>query len=144
MRLVHILDIEAEIIAHKIKKLVKGIVVEKNSYPEKSIELEKINEAINLLSDNYSDLKKQHISSKVSRASNPEWSITLLAPASPGNQRKTRDYVRMALGPIFSLVIALGFSFFIDNLDHSIKNISEAEDILGFQVLSSFPDMERK
>ncbi|MBN2185766.1 MAG: hypothetical protein JW746_10630 [Candidatus Krumholzibacteriota bacterium] len=127
-----------------IEQLIAAIVEEKDSYPEKSVELEKIDEAIALLSDNYSDLKKQYISSKVSRASNPEWSITLLAPASPARQKKTRDYVRMALGPIFSLVIAIGFSFFIDNLDHSIKNISEAEDILGLQVLSSFPDMERK
>ncbi|MBN2071298.1 MAG: hypothetical protein JW814_07575 [Candidatus Krumholzibacteriota bacterium] len=127
-----------------LKEMIDAIVVEKDSYPEKGVELERIDRAIDRLAINYSDLKNQHMTSKVALASNPEWSITILAPATPGNQKKTRDYVRMALGPIFSLVIALGFTFFIDNLDHSIKNISEAEDLLGFQVLSSFPDMERK
>ena len=49
----------------------------------------------------------------------------------------------MALGPLFSLVVALGFAFFIDNLDHSIKNVAEAEETLGCQVLASFPDSEQ-
>ena len=53
-------------------------------------------------------------------------------------------YVRISLGPVFSLIIALGFAFFMDNLDHSIKNVNEAEDALGFQVLSSFPDLDSK
>ncbi|HUV37296.1 MAG TPA: hypothetical protein VMX58_10195, partial [Patescibacteria group bacterium] len=70
--------------------------------------------------------------------------VTILNPASPGYRKKTRDYVRMALGPVFSLIVALGFAFFIDNLDHSIKNVSDAEESLNLQVLASFPDRERK
>ena len=83
------------------------------------------------------------MSAKISVASNPEWNITILSPASPAYQKKTRDYVRMALGPMFSLVVALGFAFFVDNLDHSIKNVAEAEETLGCQVLASFPDSEQ-
>ena len=127
-----------------LEAMVSAIVVEKDTYPEKDVELNRVDETIERLSHSYSELKKQHMNSKISLASNPEWTVTMLSPASKASQKKTRDYVRMALGPIFSLVIALGFAFFIDNLDHSIKNISEAEETLGFQVLSSFPDMGRK
>jgi capsular polysaccharide biosynthesis protein len=70
--------------------------------------------------------------------------VTILNPASPAVRKKTRDYVRIALGPAFSLIIALGLAFFVDNLDHSIKNISEAEESLGLSVLASCPETNRK
>ena len=73
-------------------------------------------------------------------ASNPEWTVTILSGASPANRKKNLDYVRMALGPVFSIIFALGFAFFIDNLDHSIKNIVDAEESLGLPVLASFPE----
>ncbi len=124
--------------------MLADITIEKNAYPEREVELDRIDKAIAGLEIRYSKLQEQHMSSRISVASNPEWSITILAPASRAAQKKTRDYVRMALGPLFSLVIALGFAFFVDNLDHSIKNVSEAEELLGLQVLSSFPDLDRK
>ena len=48
------------------------------------------------------------------------------------------------LAELFSIVIALGLAFFIDNLDHSIKSIAEAEDSLGLSVLANFPEIEKK
>lgn len=123
---------------------INSLKIEQNALPEKEIELDRAARAIDRLEKTYNELAEQQMDSRVAVASNPEWSVTILAPASPAYQKKTRDYVRMALGPFFSLVIALGFAFFIDNLDHSIKNVSEAEDALGLQVLSSFPDLERK
>ena len=50
----------------------------------------------------------------------------------------------MSLGPLFSIMGALGFAFFIDSLDQSLKNIAEAEEILGMHVLASFPDAKTK
>ena len=84
------------------------------------------------------------MASKISIASNPEWTVTILNPASSSYQQKTRDYVRIALGPMFSIFVALGFAFFLDNLDHSIKSVSEAEETLNLHVLASFPDSRRK
>lgn len=124
--------------------MLEGVVSEKDSYPAKESELNRINKTLDGLEKRYAKLQEQHMNSRINIASNPEWSITILAPATPAYQKKTRDYVRMALGPLFSLVIALGFAFFLDNLDHSIKNVSEAEEVLGHQVLSSFPDLDRK
>jgi uncharacterized protein involved in exopolysaccharide biosynthesis len=117
---------------------------EKEGYPQREIELERIDMALHDLQIAYSRLEQEHMSAKIAVASNPEWTVTILNPASPAYRKKTRDYVRMALGPAFSLIVALGLAFFVDNLDHSIKNVSEAEAILGMSVLTSFPDTSRK
>jgi uncharacterized protein involved in exopolysaccharide biosynthesis len=118
--------------------------IEKARYPQAEIELERIDAALTKLKKTYDNVVEQQMEAKISRASNPEWSVTILNPASAAYQKKTRDYVRMALGPVFSLIVALGLAFFIDNLDHSIKNIPDAEENLGLSVLASFPETGRK
>lgn len=123
--------------------LITDIEREKNLYPARSIELARIDNALTREEDQYEKLMQQHLNAKITMASNPEWTVTILSAASPAYRKKTRDYVRIALGPLFSLVVALGFAFFIDNLDHSIKKVSEAEDVFSLQVLASFPDTER-
>jgi len=127
-----------------LREIIARLDREKGSYPAKEVELERIDVALDKLQKTYSDLMEQYESAKISRASNPEWTVTILNPASPAVRKKTRDYVRIALGPAFSLIIALGLAFFVDNLDHSIKNISEAEETLGLSVLASFPETNRK
>ncbi len=123
--------------------LVVKLELEKETYPERGVELHRIDTDLAQAEKQFEKLSTQHMSAKISVASNPEWNVTILSPASPAYQKKTKDYVRMALGPMFSLVVALGFAFFIDNLDHSIKNVAEAEETLGCQVLASFPDSEQ-
>ncbi|HUV36355.1 MAG TPA: Wzz/FepE/Etk N-terminal domain-containing protein, partial [Patescibacteria group bacterium] len=103
-----------------LRDMVQRFEEESRTYPEKEVELERIHAALLRVQENYNRLVEQHMASKVALASNPEWNVTILNPASPGYRKKTRDYVRMALGPVFSLIVALGFAFFIDNLDHSI------------------------
>lgn len=127
-----------------LRDMVAQYEEESKTYPEKEVELEQVNIALNRVMESYKKLVEKHMESKLTLASNPEWTVTILNPASPGYRKKTRDYVRMALGPIFSLVIALGFAFFVDNLDHSIKNVTEAEESLNLQVLASFPERHGK
>lgn len=127
-----------------LSDMVQRIEEEKKTYPEKEVEIERINYALMQLQDNYNDLVSQHMTSRITVASNPEWTVTILNPATHAYRKKTRDYVRMSLGPLFSLIVALGFAFFIDNLDHSIKNVTEAEEMLNLQVLASFPDKGRE
>jgi capsular polysaccharide biosynthesis protein len=69
--------------------------------------------------------------------------VTLLTPASEAVARKTKDYVRMALAPIFSLVIGLGLVFFVESLDHSIKTPADAEEALGIPVLASLWEIKK-
>jgi uncharacterized protein involved in exopolysaccharide biosynthesis len=122
---------------------IASLETEKKVIPGLAIELHSIDKSLLRAEEQYADLSKQQIEARLTKASNPEWNITILSAASPAYQKRTVDYVRMALGPLFSLVVALGFAFFIDNLDHSIKNVAEAEEALGCQVLASFPDSEQ-
>ncbi len=125
-----------------LEDLISEIRTEMDSFPAREVELNRINTALARVENGYTELVEQHISSRISTASNPEWSVTIISRASRAYQKKVRDYVRIALGPFFSLIVSLGFAFFMDNLDHSIKNVSEAEEALGFHVLASFPDKE--
>jgi uncharacterized protein involved in exopolysaccharide biosynthesis len=127
-----------------LRQFLAKLEIEKSGYPKAEIELERIDAALTKLKRSYDNVVEQQMGAKISRASNPEWTVTILNPASPAYRKKTRDYVRMALGPAFSLIIALGLAFFIDNLDHSIKNIADAEENLGLSVLASFPETDRK
>jgi uncharacterized protein involved in exopolysaccharide biosynthesis len=127
-----------------LRQFLAKLEIEKVRYPKAEIELERIDAALTKLKRTYDNVVDQQMEAKISRASNPEWTVTILNAASPAYQKKTRDYVRMALGPAFSLIIALGLAFFIDNLDHSIKNIADAEENLGLSVLASFPETDRK
>ncbi|MBD3179549.1 MAG: hypothetical protein GF417_07980 [Candidatus Latescibacteria bacterium] len=107
-------------------------------------EIERINSALNRLKSSYDELTAKQLDARVSMASNPEWKVTVLTRATPASRQRARDYVRIALGPLFSVLFAVGFAFFIDNLDHSIKNVSDAEEALEITVLASFPDTEKK
>jgi uncharacterized protein involved in exopolysaccharide biosynthesis len=127
-----------------LRDIVNRLAAEKELYPQREVELDRIDVELVNLQKTYDDVVDQNMAAKISVASNPEWAVTILNPASRASRKKTRDYVRMALGPMFSLIVGLGLAFFIDNLDHSIKNVAEAEENLGLPVLASFPDGEGK
>jgi uncharacterized protein involved in exopolysaccharide biosynthesis len=127
-----------------LAELVHQLETQKAKYPQTEIELDRIDSTVDKLKKTYDRIVQEQLDAKISKASNPEWTVTILDAASPAYRKKTRDFVRLALGPAFSLIIALGLAFFVDNLDHSIKSIAEAEEQLGLSVLASFPQTERK
>ncbi len=128
--------------AESMRKLIRELEREKNNIPTREAELDRINVAMEQIKRNYDELKEQRMSAKVTKASHPEWTVTILNSATPAIRKATVDYVRMSLAPIFSLIVAVGLAFFIDNLDHSVKNVTEAEEIFNLPVLTSFPDVE--
>ena len=127
-----------------LKSIIDRLGNESDEYPGKEVEVQRIESTLEQLNENYAQLLEQHLNAKMAIASNPEWTVTILSAATPASQSRARDYVRMALGPIFSIFGALGFAFFIDSLDQSLKNTAEAEASLGLQVLASFPDAKKK
>lgn len=127
-----------------LRGILSRLNAERSQYPASEIELDRIDVSLQKLQQTYADVQEQHMNARISRASNPEWTVTILNPASAAYRKKTQDYIRLALGPAFSLIMALGVAFFVDNLDHSIKNINEAETNLRMSVLASFPETNRK
>jgi uncharacterized protein involved in exopolysaccharide biosynthesis len=120
--------------------IIERMEEESDTYPAKEVEVDRISAALRQLNENYFNLFESRTDAKMTIASNPEWTVTILSEATPAHRKTSRDYVRMALGPVFSIIFALGFAFFVDNLDHSIKNIVDAEESLGLPVIASFPE----
>ena len=110
--------------------------------PDKEMKLSEIKHKIDVLENKYKDLLGRQAQVMITMASSPEWDVVILTPASAPYQKKTKDYVRLALGPFLSLVVALGLAFFLESLDHSLHNVAEVEEYLGANVLTIISDIK--
>ena len=77
---------------------------------------------------------------QINRATSPDYTVTLLAPAGSPYAKLTKDYVRMGLAPLMRLVVGFLLAFFLDSLDHSLRTSSDVEQHLGVPVLAALPD----
>jgi succinoglycan biosynthesis transport protein ExoP len=111
-----------------------------NAIPDKDSELQTIESKISLLSSKYEMLVRKQDEAEIAMASQPEWDVTVLSAAGRAYPQKTKDYIRIALGPFFSFIIALGLAFFFESLDHSLGNVAEVEEYLKVPVLATISD----
>lgn len=74
----------------------------------------------------------------------PRSSLILLSGAGPAKPASTRDYVRLALVPAFSLVVGVGLAFFVDGLDITVHTPSQAEEAIEVPVLATLPERRRR
>ena len=109
--------------------------------PDIDRELNKYDITINNLKSKYELLLKRQSETDIALAGQSTWEVTILSNASPPYSKKTSDYVRLALGPLLSIVVAFGLAFFLESLDHSVKNMSEAEEHLDLPVLATISEM---
>lgn len=115
---------------------LRTLAEKEGSYEQMALDLES-------LEGRYKDLRDTQVKTKMSQATSPAWRVTLITPARKPVARKTKDYVRMALAPIFSLVVGLGLVFFMESLDHSIKSSADAEESTGLPVLATLWEMKK-
>lgn len=99
---------------------------------------------ISALSAKYDDLVRDQSRAKVTQATQTQQTAFLLAPASEPYPKNTKDYVRIALAPIFSLIVGLGLAFFVDGLDTTIKNPRDAEGAFEVPVLATLNEQKEK
>jgi succinoglycan biosynthesis transport protein ExoP len=143
----HVEQEQLEQIHAKVKSLDTEVAMARQSIDEltgKETELRKIDEQISTLQDKYELLLRKRDEAHIAIASAPEWDVTILQPANTAWPQRTSDYVRLALGPLLSLVVGLGLAFFVEGMDHSIKNSAEAEEYLGKPVLATFRELKDK
>jgi uncharacterized protein involved in exopolysaccharide biosynthesis len=114
------------------------------TYPERNARISEFETKIASLRKSYQELTESSDQAKIQKATSPDWNVALLTPASKPYPKNQRDYVRLALAPIFSLIVGLGLAFFIDGLDSTLKSPREAEEALALPVLASLTDQRKK
>jgi uncharacterized protein involved in exopolysaccharide biosynthesis len=110
------------------------------SVPDREKEMAEIDAKIDGLETSEKYLVQQQSAAQITAAGSPEEDVTILASASAPYSKKTRDYVRLALGPLLSIIVGLGIAFFLESMDHSVKSRAEAEEYLKVPVLATVAD----
>lgn len=108
--------------------------------PNQERELAEIDQMLRSLDEKHKMLVGRQSEAEIARASSPEWDVSILSNAGAPYKKKTRDFVRLALGPILSVIIGLGLAFFLESMDHSVKSGSEAEEYLDAPVLATISE----
>jgi uncharacterized protein involved in exopolysaccharide biosynthesis len=117
---------------------------ELDAIPDKERKLEEIDATIKKLEDRHTLMLQRQGEAEIARASYTDWEVTILSHAGAPYSKKTKDYVRLALGPLLSIIIGLGLVFFLENMDHSVKTRGEVEEYLHVPVLATISDLEKR
>ena len=115
-----------------------------STYPARTARLSDFDTRITALQKNYTELTDAAAQAKIAKATSPDWTVDLLTPAGRPYPKNQRDYVRLALAPIFSLIVGLGLAFFIDGLDATLKSPRETEEALELPVLASLTEHKER
>jgi uncharacterized protein involved in exopolysaccharide biosynthesis len=114
------------------------------SMPHQENMLADFDHRITALKEKYEDLVRNAERAKVNQATSQKQTVFILAPASAPYPKNTRDYVRIALAPIFSLIVGLGLAFFMDSLDTTVRNPRDVEDSFELPVLATLNEQKRQ
>jgi uncharacterized protein involved in exopolysaccharide biosynthesis len=114
------------------------------SMPSKEMTLSEIDREIDVLRVRYRDLVQNSDQARISQQNSSTIYVLVLAPASAGAPQNTRDYVRLALAPVFSLVVGVGVACFVDGLDTRMRSVGEVEESLDMPVLASITERRRR
>lgn len=106
--------------------------------------LDDLDAEIRNLRDRSAEFSKARDQALITANTSQERSVVLLNPAGMAVAQNTRDYVRMALAPAFSLVVGIGLAFFIDGLDMTVRTAGQAEEFLEIPVLATLSERRNK
>jgi uncharacterized protein involved in exopolysaccharide biosynthesis len=114
------------------------------SMPQKEMSLSEMDRQIAVLRERYSQLVQYGDQARITQAMSKTVTVLVLTPAAPARATNTRDYVRLALAPAFSLVVGLGLAFFVDGLDTRVRTAGDAEAAADLPVLASIGERRRR
>jgi uncharacterized protein involved in exopolysaccharide biosynthesis len=109
--------------------------------PDRERRLAEMDAMIKKLEERHALMLQRQGESEIAQAGQTDWDVVILAHAGTPYSKKTRDYVRLAIGPLLSLIVGFGIAFFMESMDHSIKNAAEAEEYLDAPVLVTVSDL---
>jgi polysaccharide biosynthesis transport protein len=115
-----------------------------SAMPDIETKIAEMDREIEVLRQRYQSLSQDADQARVTKNTSTTVSIVLLSPAGMGTSKTSRDYVRLALAPVFSLVIGIGLAFFLDGLDATVRTASQAEEAIDLPVLATIDDRRRR
>lgn len=133
---VDILQARHEALQQQIAELEQGLA----SLPGKEFSLAEMDHRIDLLKTRFKDLSESNEKARITERTSPTDNVVLLNHASDARPQNTHDYVRLALGPAFSLVVGVGLAFFFDGLDLTVRTAHHAEEAIDLPVLASIAE----
>lgn len=137
---VQMLQARHESLQQQIASLEQGLA----SMPGKEFSIAEMDRRIDLLKTRVKDLSESNEKARITERTSPIDNVVLLNHASDGKPQNTRDYVRLALGPGFSLVVGIGLAFFIDGLDLTVRTAHHAEEAIDIPVLATLVERRRR
>ncbi len=115
-----------------------------DAMPAAEAQMSRYDHDLQVLKDRNRELVEKSDLARVNETVVSRATVILLSPASPGTPTNTRDYVRIALAPAFSLVVGVGLAFFIDSLDITVRTAHHAEEAVELPVLATLPERRRR
>jgi uncharacterized protein involved in exopolysaccharide biosynthesis len=113
------------------------------SIPAKEQAIARMDQKIGEYRKRLDDLNEKSDQAKIRENTTPPLIVYVMSPAGAPIARNSRDYVRLALAPAFSLVIGLGLAFFVDGLDLTVHTAGQAEAELELPVLAAITERRR-
>ncbi len=113
------------------------------TFPDKEAQLQRVERILASLRTTHDALVKKRIEAMTTRVGSRPWDVVVLEDASEPTRVRTRDYVRIAVVPLFSLLVGIGLAFLLESLDHSLKDVPEAEAFLKVPVLATISRFRR-
>jgi succinoglycan biosynthesis transport protein ExoP len=112
--------------------------------PDQERRIDALDGEIKLLKDRFTDLTEKGDQARVTQNTTPSLTILVLSPASRAIPRNSRDYIRLALAPAFSVIVGLGLAFFIDGLDQTVHTSGHAEEAIELPVFAALTERRRR
>lgn len=112
-------------------------------FPDREAQLAGLDRTIKSLRTTYEALVQRRIDALSTRLGSNRWDVVVLEDAVTPYALRTRDYVRLTVIPLFSLLVGVALAFLRDGLDHSLKDREEAEAYLKVPVLATVDRFKR-
>lgn len=122
---------------------IAAVDAQLDSMPNKETRLTEIDRQLGVLKERYESLVKDRDLARVTEHTTAAITVLLLSPAGPATPSNSRDYVRLALAPAFSVVVAVGLAFFLDGLDITVRTARHAEEASEVPVLAAVRERRR-
>jgi uncharacterized protein involved in exopolysaccharide biosynthesis len=113
------------------------------SMPNKETTLREMDLELTTLRSRLDELNKNSDHARITEKTSSDVKADVLLPAGRAVPNNTRDWVRLALAPAFSLIVGLGLAFFVDGLDSRVRTPRDVESTLDLPVLASITERRK-